>query len=269
MTDRQAREDLPVILERRTPCIAALSTKVAWVTEAGAFRRACGTPNAQSERKHHRAIMNVELNINGILTCPGKSEGWTDRAVTHAHLDMDVFAEKLENFTGIFTRMLFQEKRARFVARIANKYLERGWNVYLRGHSNGCDIIRRALSHTASPIEAAQLVAPAVEPDFERNGFNRLLREGKVKRLMVCWSPNDRTLRLARHSHAVLNILGNAYGILGLIGPQNVAPDVESRVTAVANVQYDHGDWLAKENLLATMELLHAPASSWAWRQVA
>ena len=213
--------------------------------------------------------MNVELNINGILAWPGKSEGWTDRAVTHAHLDLGMYAEKLENFTGVFTRMLFQEKRAKFVARIANKYLEHGWTVYLRGHSNGCDIIRRALFHTSSPIEAAQLVAPAVEPDFERNGFNQLLREGKVKRLLVCWSPNDRSLKFAQHTHAILNIFGNAYGTLGLVGPQNVAPEVEALVTSVANVQFDHGDWLAKENILATMDLLHAPASSWAWRQVA
>lgn len=211
--------------------------------------------------------MKVELNINGILALPGKSEGWTDRAVTHAHLDLGMYAEKLENFTGVFTRMLFQEKRARFVARIANKYLERGWSVYLRGHSNGCDIIRRALFHTARPIEAAQLIAAAVEPDFERNGFNQLLRDGKVKRLVVCWSPNDKALDLARYSHPILNVFGNAYGILGLIGPQNVAADVQALVTVVANVRFDHSGWVAKENLLATMEIMHAPPVS--WRQVA
>jgi predicted alpha/beta hydrolase family esterase len=212
--------------------------------------------------------MQVELNINGILTLPGKSRGWTDRAVTHAHLDLDMHAEKLENFSGVFTRMLFQRKRARFVARIANKYLDQGCIVYLRGHSNGCDTIRRALSHITAPIEAVQLVAPEVDSDFERNGFNQLLRDKKVQRLLVCWGPNDRALKVARHFHKFLNVLGNAYGVLGLTGPINVAPDVRPQVTSVANVQFNHGDWLAKENLLQTMGLLHEPSSSWEWRKV-
>jgi len=202
--------------------------------------------------------MLIELNINGILTLPGAAQGWTDRAVTLAHLHLGLHAEKLENFTGVLTRMLYQDQRAEFVARIIDKYLERGWTVCLRGHSNGCDIIRRALFRTMAPVEAVQLIAPAVDPDFERNGFNQLLRN-KVRRLIVCGGPNDRALKLARVAHPVLNLLGNAYGTLGLVGPQNLAEDVLSKVTHVVNLNYDHSDWVAPQNLLSTMQLLHPP----------
>jgi predicted alpha/beta hydrolase family esterase len=202
--------------------------------------------------------MKIELNVNGILTFPGDSQGWTDRAVTHAHLEFDLYAEKLENFTPILTRVILQERRARFVARIANKYIDHGWTVYLRGHSNGCDIIRRALFHIKEPIKAAQLIAPAVEPDFEKNGFNQLLRDGCVERLLVCWGPNDEALRWAKWSHPVLNLFGNAYGIMGMVGPQNVAPDVKHLVTSIANVHFGHNDWVHRDHLLNTMRLLHA-----------
>ena len=205
--------------------------------------------------------MFIELNINGILNRPGASQGWTDRAVTLAHLHLGLYAEKLENFTGVFTRMLYQDKRAEFVADIANKYLERGWSVYLRGHSNGCDIIRRALFRTMAPIDAVQLIAPAVDPDFERNGMNQLLR-GKVKRLVLCGGPKDSTLKVARLSHPVLNLFGNGYGTLGLTGPRNLAEDVKGKVTHVVNLHFDHSDWVAPENLLSTLKLLHQPAAS-------
>ena len=212
--------------------------------------------------------MRVELNIPGVLALPSDAEGWTDRAVTLAHLELGVYAEKLENFSGVLTRMIFQEQRARFVARIANTYLERGWTVYLRGHSNGCDIIRRALFHIPRPsrrdestrrasIAAVQLVAPAVEPDFERNGFNQLLDEARVGRVLVCWSRSDRTLRWARLAHPLLNLLGNSFGTMGLTGPRGFQARHADRVLAVENPAFDHNDWLRRENLRETIAMLH------------
>jgi predicted alpha/beta hydrolase family esterase len=196
----------------------------------------------------------VELNVNGILTLPNDADGWTDRAVTLAHLHLNRHAEKIENFTGVVTRMLRQQRKAELLAKVANKYLEAGWRVVMRGHSNGCDIIRRALNLVVRRVECAQFIAPAVDNDFMRNELNWLLHY-KLQRLVICGSRNDWALKAARLSHPFLNLLGNSYGTLGLTGPRCMDPDVVSRVHRHWNDEFGHSDWLTKERLLSTKRL--------------
>lgn len=202
----------------------------------------------------------VELNVNGILNWPTDADGWTDRAVTMAHLHLGRHAEKIENFTGVMTRMLRQQRKAELLAKVAFKYLDAGWRVVMRGHSNGCDIIRRAAmgmaaNTRAARIECAHLIAPAVDADFNRNGFNELLGNGTIKRLVICGSRNDGALKAARITSPLLNLLGNGYGTLGLGGPENVFPAVRARVFTHWNDEFGHSDWLTKDRLLETMRL--------------
>lgn len=212
----------------------------------------------------------VELNVNGILSLPGDADGWTDRAVTMAHLHLGRHAEKIENFTGVFTRMFRQERKAELLAKVAEKYLSAGWRVVLRGHSNGCDIVRRALvvlreNAWVNPykdswrIECAHLIAPAVDADFDLNDFNDLLLFGPLKRLVICGSRNDGALKVARVTAPFLNLLGNEYGTLGLIGPQRMSTHVASRVHLHWNDEFGHSDWLTKERLLSTLRLAVVP----------
>jgi hypothetical protein len=199
----------------------------------------------------------VEINVNGILAFPGRSDGWTDRAVTLGHLYLGMREEKFEHFSGVLTRHVWQEKRALALADLVNRYLDRGWPIFLRGHSNGCDVICRALAYLDGAVQGLQLIAAACEADFSANGLNRALLRGVVHRVQLCCSPDDRALWLARISHPFLNLFSNGYGSLGFTGPMNVADEIEHRVSTHWRPGFDHGTWLSSENLLSTMHLLH------------
>lgn len=201
----------------------------------------------------------VEININGILAAPGRSDGWTDRAVTLGHTHLGVREEKFEHFSGVLTRHIWQEKRAIGLAELANKYLAKGWRVFLRGHSNGCDVICRAIKHIEhGSIAGIQLIAAACQADFGKNGLNDALLHGRVQKAVLCCSSDDRALWLARASHPVLRLFANGYGSLGFSGPLNVLDAIEHRVCTVWRPGFDHGDWLIGPELLRTMRLLHA-----------
>lgn len=206
----------------------------------------------------HFIPWSVEININGILAFPGRSDGWTDRAVTLGHLHLGLREEKFEHFSGVLTRHIWQEKRAQALADLANRYLRRGWSVWLRGHSNGCDVICRSLRYIDGHIAGAQLIAAACEADFAQNGLNAALTDGHLGKVQMCCSSDDRALWAARATHGLLNIVGNGYGSLGFSGPLNVKDEIEHRVHTHWQPGFDHGDWLQAGQLLATMRLLHA-----------
>ena len=203
---------------------------------------------------------SVEINVNGILAFPGRSDGWTDRAVTLSHLHLGVRGEKFEHFSGCLTRFIWQEKRAIALASLANNYLARGWQVFYRAHSNGCDVAIRSLRHIEhGHIAGMQLIAAAAEADFHRNGLNSALLHNRVSRVHLCCSPDDKALWAARISHPFLNVVGNGYGSLGFTGPLNVADEIEHRVSTHWEPGFDHGSWLIGPQLLRTMKLLHKP----------
>ena len=200
----------------------------------------------------------VEINVPGILARPSKPDDWTDRAVTVAHLRGNVRAEKFEHFSGILSRAFFQEKRARALALLCDEYLQEGWKVSLRGHSNGCDVICRALNHVKyGTISTIQLVGAACEASFVNNGLNLHLRIGTVQKVLIHASPDDKALWLARFTHPVLNRIGNGYGSLGFSGPLQVQGEIAHRVRTFWHVGFRHSDYFRAnclEYLIDTME---------------
>lgn len=199
----------------------------------------------------------VEINVPGILSWPGKADAWTDRAVTLAHTHLGLYGEKLEYLSGVLTRSIHQQRRAENLAVRMEDYTRRGWRVFLRGHSNGCDVILRALPLIDHHIEAVQLIAAAAEDDCWENGINGLLRNGRVGRFVICCSPTDRALWLARITHNLLSKFSNSFGSLGFTGPKNIAAAARHRIRTIWAEGFDHGDWVSPENLLATMSYLH------------
>jgi hypothetical protein len=200
----------------------------------------------------------VEINVPGILSWPGKADSWTDRAVTIAHTKLGIYGEKLEYLSGVLTRSIHQQSRAENLAIRIEEYTRRGFQVFLRGHSNGCDVILRALPMIDHHVEAVQLIAAAAEADCWENGVNLFLRQGKVGRFIFCCSPNDRALWLARITHNLLSKFSAGYGSLGFTGPRNIAQSTRYRIRTIWAEGFDHGDWVSPEHLLATMSYLHA-----------
>lgn len=173
-----------------------------------------GLPPLASSPSPLASRRRVVIAINGILSCPGESDGWTDRAVTWLHLHApDVRAEKFEYSAGPLTRRLYQQCRAEAIARMCNFYFEGGFEVSLIGHSNGCDLIARVLDLTRSrTFRSVYLFAAAADgADFER-----ALDEGQIANLFLYGSANDRALKLAALSQKLGGWLGLGYGSLGL-----------------------------------------------------
>lgn len=219
----------------------------------------------------------VWVFVNGILTFPGKSQGWTDRAVTWLQCRYKHKAEKWEYLAGPFTRRLRQQSRARKIATLMAYYQEHGIDVILVGHSNGCDLIARVLSlrgvkpwYYRNPVRSAHLFAAAAD----WGDYRAALDAGHLQRLHLYGSDNDRALKLARLSRWSFGWLGLGYGSLGLQTAEVEYEDrnhrhhlrLGPRVFDHANDSFGHSTWFTRgARFEATMralvhnEALHAP----------
>lgn len=194
----------------------------------------------------------IYICVNGICSNPGNAEGWTDRFCTWIHTNTEHRAEKFEYFAGPLTRRLFQGKRARALTKLISEY--RKDEIYLVGHSNGCELICRALK-TISSIEVRQahLIAPACDADFKKNGLNDSLYSYAVRKVFVYIGDKDGAMKLAGITGKVLKFFGLGYGTLGLTGPKNVSEDSEDRVESVHFKDYHHSTFFEGQNFDALM----------------
>jgi hypothetical protein len=184
-------------------------------------------------RRYQGGVGRWYILVNGILTDPGAHDAWTDAGVTWLH-----------------TRAPATEASG----------------VVLVGHSNGAEVICRALREVEigtrgssslqgrHPVAEVHLIAPACEADFDRNGLNAALEYGRVGAVHVYMSGQDRALRLARWSRRLFGWLGLGYGDLGLRGPVNAA----GRVFAHREATFGHSTWFAGAEFERTMQRILA-----------
>jgi len=133
-----------------------------------------------------------------------------------------------------------QRRRARNLARLIDSY--KGNEIHLVGHSNGCDLICRALKQINTPVETIHLIAPATDADFGKNGLNEALSMERLGKVYVYAGEDDWPMKLAYYTRKVLSKIGLGYGSLGYNGPQNIADEdwVERRVTFRIYCDYGH-----------------------------
>jgi hypothetical protein len=193
--------------------------------------------------------MRVLHYVNGIMNFPGCSTNWNGRAVTHTHVNTDFRAEKIEYFCGPIDRAFGQKDRAEKLFRTVLFY--QGWDIDLVGHSNGADVICTMMKDYLSfpSLRSVHLVCGATDADFNLNGLNRLLTEGRIGRVNVYVAGKDMALRAA---HSWLGkVLG--YGVLGLHGAVNVLPSVMDRVRTVIWPELGHSDCWGESRFADTM----------------
>ena len=183
------------------------------------------------------------IAINGIRTCPGDAEGWTDRFVTwiNTRLPDGVVAEKFEYACSALLRRLHQRERADEIAKKVGYYRRAGYRLVLVGHSNGCDLIARVLEACGAEIDAAHLISPAADEE----DFAEAIREGLIRRIHIYGSRNDGALRFARATRPLLGWLGLGYGSLGLRGREfaRLFPEV---VRDHSDDTCGHSTWLQR-----------------------
>lgn len=195
----------------------------------------------------------VVIFVNGILTLPGSAHAWTDRAVTWFHLNSLAKAEKFEYLALPLTRRLMQRRRARNLAELIDSYTS--MDVVLVGHSNGCDLICRALKLTSHPIQAVHLFSAACNASLDDNGLNAALESGRLGVVHVYRGLKDRALRFAYWTSWILKPLGLGYGSLGYQGPKEIARDEwkEDRLLVHDYATFGHGSFFSEEVFPLTM----------------
>ena len=191
----------------------------------------------------------IHIFVNGILTRPGASDNWTGKAVTWTHLRTGHRAEKIEYFSGLLTRTLFEGVRAHKLAKTLSYYLAADFDVHLAGHSNGCDVILDALRLLKWPrIASLHLISAACSADCHKNGLNEAA--DSIGNITVWIGEKDWALNLAGTKTGWLLGFGN----LGLTGPKNTTREIE-----VIREPLGHGDWFNDTHFDRTMERLTSP----------
>ncbi len=189
----------------------------------------------------------------GILQWPNDARNWRGRACTWTNLNRpDIEQDSLEYFCTAITRAFHQGRRVRRLANLLKEYA--GWSVSIAGHSNGCDIIVRALSklrreHHRITLETVHLACGACHADFQANGLNMGLLTKQIGKVYVYVAGRDKALALA--GSWLGRILG--YGTLGLHGPLEVQEAVKERVGTMQWPEYGHSTCFHPKHFDATM----------------
>ena len=195
----------------------------------------------------------VLIFVNGILNFPGDSKNWNYRATVWTHLNTEARANCVEYFCGPIGRAFGQRKRAEKITELLQAYA--GWEIIMVMHSNGNAVGLLALaSELIYPhIQELHMVSAACDADFDRNGLNEALEDGRIGSVSVYVNGKDRALRLA--SCWFGRLLG--YGVLGLHGPLKMSPLARAKTkifTAPPWVDWGHSDCFRPEHFDRTMK---------------
>ena len=183
----------------------------------------------------------VIIYVNGILTWPGSADNWNGRAVTWTHLNTEFRAEDFEYACGPLTRRVWQQRRARHLAKMILFY--KGWDIILAGHSNGADVIVRTLKLIpAREIKAVHLLAPACS------------EIPKAETVKIYAGGKDTALKIAKFSQ-ILRCIGLGYGTIGGYSLRRLSELVGAK-NVIYRPEYGHGDWWDKEVFDKTMRLI-------------
>lgn len=207
--------------------------------------------NTKTLTGQHRATGYVV--VRGILGNAERGDEWTDRA-EELFLSQNIHAHIYEYDAGALTRRVFQQSRAKAVATILRDCSAS--EIVAVGHSNGADILLRALRLCPLAVRRLVLIAAACDERFDVNGLNAMLRSGRVESVELWCSRQDQTLATWGERSKLFRFLGLGYGTLGYDGPQNIAPDVQSRVTVRWFPGFDHSDYVNQSHLANTLGMI-------------
>lgn len=197
------------------------------------------------------AESRIFIFVNGILNCPGSHDGWTDKAVTWINTRTKDRAEKFEYFCGPISRRLRIGYHANELAHLIAQYS--GRRLILVGHSNGCELLCRALRVCGVKVESLHLISGACDADFTKNGLNDLIELGMLKRVTCYVGGRDLPMRLARWTGIVLGWFGLGYGTLGYRGPVNMMRGVSHFTRIVTREEFGHSTWFEPNNFHTLM----------------
>lgn len=146
--------------------------------------------------------------------------------------------------TNALTRRAAQQRRARELADIIDKWQK--FNIILVGHSNGCDLIQRALKITHAKVKTVHAFAGACENELKKTGFYDAFVYNRLGKLFVYASKNDRALKYAANISRLFNFIGMGYGLLGYRGATGIPKSFQDKVVNIFDNTLDHNDYFGK-----------------------
>jgi len=185
------------------------------------------------------------LVVNGILTNPQDIDGWTD-LFEDFYQNMGYPCTKYEYFSGALTRFIRQGKRVKDLQKICSRITS---PLVFVGHSNGCELFTQLVHKSNLYFEAAHLFASAMDGDFNKNGLNKAVLSGRVKKIYLYCSAKDRILRDFASKTSFMSFLGLGYGTCGYTGPSKISKAIEDKVFVTWENEFDHSDWFTKKNI--------------------
>lgn len=188
------------------------------------------------------------LIIPGIETDATDQFHWSRRLATQIEVSTNAKAEAYQYHVKWYSRWIHQQRNVDSVVR---KIKERSptERVHLIGHSNGCDLILRALRALRqvdgmTVVHTLHLYSGATDPDFRSNGLNDALEQNDLFEVHIYCSHDDWVLkRLAPVSRGLGHWVGLGFDNLGYVGPRGVLPSVEDDVTVHLADGFGHGTW--------------------------
>lgn len=216
-------------------------------------------PSSSVSVPPHERARDVLLFINGILTRPGDAFAWTDLAVRWMinHGPAMTRGDRFEYGCPALLRRFFLRGHACDLARVIGEYAAGHGHhprLHLAGHSNGCELIARAVQLSSAPIASIHLIAGAVDRDFRVNGLGDRILRGQVGKAWCYCSHGDYVLKYAARPSQIFKAIGLGYGDLGGRGPIGVTP--QHRIETHWADDYGHSDWFLPDNFDRTMRLV-------------
>ncbi len=191
--------------------------------------------------------------VNGIANNPANLHGWTDNFVTSLNIDSPdwVQAEKFEYYVTFWNRWFKQSGIAKELITKIEIYLKAGYRVVLVGHSNGCDLIVRALKSVRA--DSIHLFAAAAwEQDFVA-----AIEAKQVRKIHLYGSPDDYALKSASFASKLFGLLPDKWKF-GSLGLKNTLAERFPDVVKDHSIKgYGHSTWfIAGKHYDYTISLL-------------
>jgi predicted alpha/beta hydrolase family esterase len=179
--------------------------------------------------------------VNGIRT-KRDIHGWCPRSEVYINSRCG-HATWFHYFTFASLRWATQKKHLELMWRRLRKIKK---PIIFVGHSNGCELFSRTIRERPEFVfAAAHLFAPAIDQDFDRNGFNHSLRAGQVGHIYSYCSKGDSTLHYWASFSRLAKTFGLGYDSMGFCGAElkTIHPDAKPFYTEHWYPDnYDHND---------------------------
>jgi len=143
-------------------------------------------------------MKSLVVAVHGILTRQTVAS-WPDRLDAYLGETKVIKKEYIAAPLPVWNVFMKNHLLARGLAEEVSLFHKAGFRIHFVAHSNGCDIVLKAVKRLAKmniATYAMLLIGSVTEPDVEKSGVAELLRQGWLQKAVAYASTRDRALRI-------------------------------------------------------------------------